>query len=182
MKLLLTPGHVEVVPQDRHPLLPLSKTQSSNTTTLSIFFGALSVLGAGSMEGPFLRIYVKDMYGNIMDAMQETPDAIIQEKGVIWFGSRWNMQSPLEKLAEGSMVVIELFRHSFQLGKAECIGWTLMNLDDPNVLTSSVNAQPMQLDMYDPPATPEVESPNEWCRMPGNAALQIELMLGSRNR
>ncbi|CAM9346845.1 unnamed protein product [Choristocarpus tenellus] len=135
------------------PLLP-PPSKPFGFTYVSFFFEKMSMETTQGMVKPFLTISVFNSKGKLTEAQQDMMFPTL-ESNHLWWAKTWNMQTPLETLEAGSLVVVEL-KANGESGHAETIAWGPFALDQ-----DVINTRSELLMMYLPPTDPLVLSSNQ---------------------
>lgn len=170
--LLQAPTDDATCPPDRAPLLRSPMSHVPNSCYLSIFLESIEMAGCSTIRDPFLRISVLNPHMHRTETVQDTPNALIQNKHHLWWGNTWYMQHSLEHLCPGSFIVIELIRHNFASDAPQVLCWSFVCFE--GCTNPPANGR-QTLEMYATPVNPSSCSALD--RFPGDALLHIDLSL-----
>ena len=94
----------------RFELLP-APDKLTNCTYVSMFFDKLNMQSTDSLISPFLtlKVYlVKDKKFTSAEEPQDIVEPAVTRGDYLWWGSTYHMQTPLENLTTGAVILVEL--------------------------------------------------------------------------
>jgi ankyrin repeat protein len=163
----------------RTPLLP-PPTKLQGYSYLSLYLEKIMFTAQEQLESPFLSLSIYNTRQKLVEAVQEVSRPILSRSNYMWWAVTWHMQTPLENLDEGCMLVLEFKdRRTVRAGLLRGtqqqdveLAWTAVPLD-----VKKVESRSFMLEMQAPPldlAAMEERRPAD-CMIDGDMLLTRKL-------
>ncbi|KAF0685172.1 Aste57867_22874 [Aphanomyces stellatus] len=139
--------------QDKEPVLFLLKQPGlvRNSSYVSIYIEQVGLPNAPQFSRPRLVLSVYDTQKNLVEKKQQVTSLPLVQSSSLYWGCTWHMQTPMENLPSGALVVIEvvsqqsssaaLMPSSPRYGATDPICWTYIQIDKRTTDTATLNAE-----------------------------------------
>jgi len=163
----------------RTPLLP-PPTKLQGYTYLSLYLEKILFTTGEQLESPFLSLSIYNSRHKLVESVQEVSRPILSRSNYLWWAVTWHMQTPLENLDEGCMLILEFKdRRNVRAGLLRGtqqqdfeIAWAALPMDVKKIESRSI-ALEMQLPPFDL-ATVDERRPAD-CMIDGDMLLTRKL-------
>lgn len=163
----------------RTPLLA-PPTKLAGYTYLSLYLEKILFTSGEQLESPFLSLSIYNNRQKLVESVQEVSRPILSRSNYLWWAVTWHMQTPLENLDPGCILVLEFkdrrtVRGGILRGTQQQdieLAWTTLPMDIKKIESRSF-ALEMQLPPFDH-ATIEERRPAD-CMIDGDMLLTRKL-------